>query len=139
MIEDLKKDLDKISNHEKAMTCKRFFKTGPGEYGEGDRFIGATMPEMRIIAKRYADMPIDQAMELLDSGVHEHRMTGLIMLVNKFLKSAGDRQRIYELYLSKTSRINNWDLVDVTCHHIVGKFLMDKDRSVLYKLARSKS
>lgn len=137
---EIKKVMEKTSNHKKARLYQRFFKTGPGEYGEGDVFIGLTMPQQRLIAKRFSDISISQIKEMLDSPVHEHRMTALIILTNKFKRSDDDeKKKIFDFYIANTHRINNWDLVDVTCPHIVGTYLLDKDRAILHRLARSKN
>lgn len=120
---------------------QRFFKTGPGEYGEGDIFIGVTVPNVRRTDRRYyADTSLEDKLKLLRSGIHEERLLALIMLVLKYAKEdTSGKERIYKFYLRNTAFINNWDLVDLTAHHIVGAYLEDKDRGPLYKLARSKS
>jgi 3-methyladenine DNA glycosylase AlkD len=134
MIEFLKKELLASRNDEKANLYQRFFKTGRGEYGEGDKFLGLSMPQQHEIANKYYKISLNNVQELLDSTFHEFRMTGLLILVRKF---KGDEKNVFDFYLKNLSRINNWDLVDVTCHKIVGAYLLDKDRSVLYDLARS--
>ncbi len=134
---DIKKELQKHARPDKAKILQRFFKTGKGQYGEGDKFIGVTMPEQRAIAKKFTQLSLTEIQALLNSKVHEHRMTGLIVLVNKY-KQSKDKKKYYDFYLKNTNRINNWDLVDVTSPHVVGHYLFDKDRSILYQLARSK-
>ncbi|MBI5742582.1 MAG: DNA alkylation repair protein, partial [Candidatus Niyogibacteria bacterium] len=119
-----------------------FFKTAPGEYGAHDFFIGITMPEARRIAKKFQDILLADAVKLLETREHEHRMTALLILIYKY--NAGDKmlqKRIFDIYLSNTKHINNWDLVDVTAEHIVGAWLCDRREkmAVLKKLARSKS
>jgi len=134
----IKKKLRKYSNKKKAAILQRFFKTGPGEYAEGDVFIGATVPCVRKVAEEYEDIGMDDIARIIRSPIHEERMLALLILVSKF-KSARklDRKKIYEFYLDSTIFINNWDLVDLTAHHIVGDFLKDKDKDILYKLAGS--
>jgi 3-methyladenine DNA glycosylase AlkD len=134
----IKKRLEQIANKEKAEVLQRFFKTGPGEYGEGDVFIGVKVPDLRKIAKDFRDIVTKDVIVLLESAVHEERLLALLILVGKYAK--GDetaKKEIYKLYLDKTKFINNWDLVDVTAHHIVGDYLMNKNKDPLYGLARS--
>ena len=131
----------KIGSPKKAESSAWFFKTGKGQYGYGDKFIGVTIPEQRIIAKQFFDLSITEIQKLLNSKLHECRMTALIILVNQFKKAKSDektREVIYDFYLSNTKNINNWDLVDASCE-IVGLYLLTKNRAVLYKLAKSKS
>lgn len=138
--ENVKKELKKASNNEKVAVYQRFFKTGKGEYGEGDRFIGVTVPEQRGIAKKYQTLSLAEISHLLASPVHEHRLTGLIILTYRFAQAPeGDRQAIFEFYLAQTERINNWDLVDATAPNIVGEHLISRDWSVLKRLAVSDS
>jgi len=132
-----KNDLLKSSNKRKAKILQRFFKTGPGEYGQGDIFIGVTVPQIRKLAKKYQELPLIQVEKLLKSPIHEQRLLALIILVLNFPK--GNQTEIYRLYLQNTKYINNWDLVDLTAGHIVGAYLWDKNRAILYKLVRSKS
>jgi len=122
------------------MILKRFFKIGPGEYGEGDIFIGVKVPEIRVVAKRYMGLNLAVVEKLLSSSVHEERLTALLILVLKFNMSEEDeKRRIFRLYLKNTKHINNWDLVDLSANRIVGEYLMDKDKNVLYKLTASRS
>lgn len=116
----------------------RFFKTGKGQYGEGDKFLGVVVPNTRLVAKRHKDEPFRVMAELLDSEWHECRLCALLMLVERFKKSDEmGKKAIYDFYLSKTSRINNWDLVDLSAPGIVGEYLKDKSRDDLYRLAGS--
>ena len=138
--EQVKAELERLSNPEHAMKLQGFFKTGKGEYGEGDVFIGVRVPDQRRIAKKHRNTPLNDAMELLRSEIHEHRLTALFILTEQF--SRGDeetRQRIVELYLGNTAHVNNWDLVDSSAHKILGEWLVDKPRDVLYELAGSES
>lgn len=124
---------------EKAIVLPRFFKTGKGEYGEGDKFLGITVPNIRLVARQYGHAPLDVVNRLLDSEWHECRMCALLMLVMKYKKAAEqEKQAIFDLYLSRTERINNWDLVDLSAPNIVGEHLYSStDRTILYRLAES--
>ena len=124
---------------EKAIVLPRFFKTGKGEYGEGDKFLGVIVPNIRLVAKQYSHAPLDVVNRLLDSEWHECRMCALLMLVMKYKKAAEEeKQAIFDLYLSRTERINNWDLVDLSAPNIVGEHLYSStDRTILYRLAES--
>jgi 3-methyladenine DNA glycosylase AlkD len=137
-IQKIKKRLEQIANKEKAEFLQQFFKTGPGEYGEGDVFIGVKVPDLRKVAKDFRDMAIKDVIVLLESAVHEERLLALLILVSKYAKgNETAKKEIYKLYLNKTKFINNWDLVDVTAHHIVGDYLMNKNKDPLFSLARS--
>lgn len=134
----LKKDLHALGSPEKAQFLKRFFKTAPGEYAAGDQFIGVVVPNSRIIAKKYKTLPLAEVKTLLISPIHEERLVALFILIHQFSKGTTAIQKeIYELYLSHTAYINNWDLVDSSAAHIVGAYLADKPRDVLYSFARS--
>lgn len=124
---------------EKAIVLPRFFKTGKGEYGEGDKFLGVTVPNIRLVAKQYSHVPLEVVSRLLDSEWHECRMCALLILVMKYKKAAEqEKQAIFDLYLSRTERINNWDLVDLSAPNIVGEHLYSStDRTILYRLAES--
>ncbi len=121
-----------------AAYSQHFFKTGKGEYGEGDTFLGIRVPILREQAKRYSDMPLKEVRLLLKSPFHEERLCALLILVQKFAK--GDEKEkmiIYRLYVNNTKYINNWDLVDSSAHHIVGAYLADKDKQPLYTVVQS--
>lgn len=121
-----------------AQILQRFFKTGPGEYGEGDRFIGVRVPAIRRVAKTFRDLTLDETIRLLHSDIHEERLLALIILTEKYRKGTDDEQKmVYELYLSNTRYINNWDLVDLSAEHIAGAYLRDRSREPLYSLAQS--
>jgi 3-methyladenine DNA glycosylase AlkD len=138
MVSELKQELHKLGSPEKAAASAGFFKTGPGQYGEGDVFIGVSLPEQRRVAKRYLQMLIDQVEDLLMSPVHEFRMTALIIWVEQFKRGYEAQQRgIYQFYLAHTNWVNNWDLVDVSAEHIVGGWIQDRDTGVLDRLAVS--
>ncbi|MDR1005003.1 MAG: DNA alkylation repair protein [Prevotellaceae bacterium] len=116
----------------------RFFKTGKGGYGEGDHFLGVVVPHTRTVAKQHKAEPLGVVTELLQSRWHECRLCALLMLVERFRKSdEGEREQIVTLYLANTSRINNWDLVDLSAPGIVGEYLLDKPRDLLYQLVES--
>lgn len=126
-------------NHEKAAHYPKFFKAGPGEYAEGDRFLGVVVPDQRKIARQFRDLPIQESRRLLTSDWHEERLTALFILVGQYQK--GDekiRKSIYELYTRHFQHVNNWDLVDSSAHLIVGPYLKTEDRIILRKWARSK-
>lgn len=127
-------ELQSLENPAKAKLLSRYFKTGKGEYGEGDKFIGLTVPLIREIAKKYRDIPLTEVEKLLHNKTHEFRLTALIILTYKKLT-----KEIVDLYLRNTKYINNWDLVDLSSHEILGTYLVDKPRGILYKLAKSKN
>ncbi|MFC1625083.1 DNA alkylation repair protein [Patescibacteria group bacterium] len=138
-ISELKKELKKHSNKRDAAISQRFFKTGKGEYGEGDIFLGIKTAVTKEIAKKYMDISLTENEKLLQSNIHTHRGVALRILIHKFEKADEKlRNEIYKLYLRNTKYINNWDLVDISAPNIVGVYLLDKDRKILYKLARSK-
>jgi len=121
-----------------AAIARRFFKTGPGEYGEGDLFLGIKVPVVRRLAREYRDVPLGVVEKLLCSGFHEERQLALFILTRKFAEAdETGRGRIYKLYLGHTRHINNWDLVDASAEHIVGAYLAERSRKPLYRLARS--
>ena len=130
--------LQALSDAEKREIFPKFFKAGKGEYGEGDRFLGVTVPNIRAIAKLHKDISIEEIRELIQSEWHEVRLCALIIMVEKSKKKdEALRQQLFDLYLSQTNRINNWDLVDLSCRFIVGEYLLDKSRDILYHLAQS--
>lgn len=140
MIDNIKKDLRKLARRDKANTLQRFFKTGPGQYGEGDRFIGVMVPDIRKVSQKYKDLPAKEALELLHSSFHEERLCALLILVEQYKKGDQKKQKaIFDLYLKNYKYINNWDLIDLTAPRIVGAYLMDKPKAILYKLAKSKN
>jgi len=137
-LKNLEKDFLNLANPPKAKILARFFKTGKGEYGEGDKFLGLTVPQQRSLVKKYKDLALSDCLKLLASEFHEHRLTALLIMVYQYEKTE-KKEEIYSLYLQNTKYINNWDLVDLTAPKIVGNFLLNKDRSILYRLARSKN
>jgi len=127
-----------LGNPERALGAQRYFKTGPGEYGEGDVFVGVRVPELRKLAREYRSLPVSDAVRLLHDPVHEVRLFALLMMVQSFSQAVPSKQeRICQLYLKHTRFINNWDLVDVSAEHIVGAYLMGRDQTPLDTLARS--
>ncbi|MGD8548114.1 MAG: DNA alkylation repair protein, partial [Desulfobacterales bacterium] len=124
-IKNIRKKLQRLGSVENANVLQRFFKTGPGEYGEGDVFLGVRVPELRKLVKEYQDITLKEVMQFLRSSIHEERMFALLILVSKYSKrNETVKKRIYELYLQHTKFINSWDLVDGSAQHIVGAFLM---------------
>lgn len=135
-------ELQKLANPEKAEFVSRYFKTGKGEYGEGDIFLGITVPAQRIVAKRYKDLSLSEIEKLLHSPIHEYRLTALMILYARFPKASESEQKeIYNFYLQNTKWINNWDLIDSSAREIVGAWLVHhpKETKILYILAKSKS
>jgi 3-methyladenine DNA glycosylase AlkD len=138
MLKQITAELHKLSDPTRAKHSQRFFKTGPGEYGEGDIFLGLTMPQIRVVAKKhFKEVDFDVVQELVKSKYHEFRMCALVMLVYKYEKFESERKKIYGFFLRNTKYINNWDLVDVTVPKTIGAYLVDNDRSVLYQLVKS--
>jgi 3-methyladenine DNA glycosylase AlkD len=136
----IRSELKSLSDPAKARVLARFFKTGPGDYGEGDRFHGVVVPTIRGVVKAHRKAPGWEIRKLLRSQFHEERLTALLILVDQYQR--GDdlqKRKIYDLYLASTPYINNWDLVDLTAQHIVGAYLDGKETSVLSRLALSKS
>ena len=131
-------ELQALSDDEKREIFPKFFKAGKGEYGEGDRFLGVTVPNVRAIAKQHKDIALAEIQELIQSEWHEVRLCALLIMVEKSKKKdEALRQQLFDLYLSQTDRINNWDLVDLSCRFIIGEYLLDKSRDILYQLAQS--
>lgn len=136
----LRLEIKAHANLVKAKTLLRFFKTGPGEYAEGDKFYGLMVPQSREIARKYSDLSLADVEKLLHSDIHEERVIALFILVDQFAKGdAPIRQRIHDLYLANTKYINNWDLVDLSAQYLVGGHLRGKSKKRLEKLAQSKN
>ena len=140
-LRDLQRELESLANPAKAAVLKRFFKTGPGEYGEGDRFRGIKVPETRKLAKAYSHLSIQDATTLLKSPWHEDRLLALFLLIQHYRKAdATSRNAIHRLYLDQIGKgVNNWDLVDSSAEYLVGAHLEHNDISLLEKLARDKN
>lgn len=132
---DLKSEIRKHANKEKSLIYQRFFKTGKGQYGEGDKFLGLSVPESRKIAEQFLDIGFAEIKEYLNSEWHEERLIALLILVENYKKNKD--KRIVDFYLNNLEAVNNWDLVDLTADKILGHFLFDKDKKLLYELAKS--
>lgn len=144
-LKQLNQELEKLSNPRKAILLQRFFKTGKGQYGEGDIFLGINVPEQRKIVKKFKDKINSADVQILfNSKIHEKRLIGLLSLIEHYKTACKNKDRekerkIFEFYLNnaKNNNINNWDLVDLSAHKIIGNFLLDKNRKILYQLAGS--
>ena len=137
-VETIQAKLKKRSSKEKAKILQRFFKTGPGEYGEGDIFLGVKVPELRLVAKEYIDISLKECGRLLSSKIHEERMLALLILIKNFTSgNETAKERIYQFYMRKTKYINNWDLVDLSAPHIAGAYLINRSKKELHALAKS--
>lgn len=137
-LDRIRRDMTAWADPKRAAVSLRFFKTGPGEYGAGDVFAGLAVPKVRALARTYRDLPLRDVRTLLRSKVHEERQLALFILVDQFRKAdESARKVIYDLYLSHTRYVNNWDLVDGSAEHIVGLFLKDKPKTPLFRLAKS--
>lgn len=137
-VPNLQNELRQLSNKETAEHSQRFFKTGKGQYGEGDRFLGIRVPVLRKIAKKYRGISVDECYQLLKSQFHEERLLALLILAAIFDKANNEgRKAVYILYLDNTRFINNWDIVDCSAEHIVGAYLRGADKQPIYNLAKS--
>lgn len=131
-------ELQSVGTPEKAAHLQKFFKTGPGQYGEGDVFIGVVVPQTRLIARANLQTPMSELRKLLKSNYHEARLCALLILMERFKKaSEKERTEIHTFYLKHSHYVNNWDLVDLTCPTMIGEYLLHKDRKILYRLADS--
>lgn len=136
----VRRELDKLKSKKQASGAQKFFKTGPGEYSEGDIFLGISVPQQREVAKKFQDLSLTEVEKLLESPIHEHRFTALEILVFQFEQgSVKEQKRIVEFYLQHLRRVNNWDLVDTSAPYILGEWLVEHERSILGKLSRSKN
>lgn len=144
-ISEFKKEMDRLKNPEKGIFLQRFFKTGVGQYGHGDVFFGITVPQQRIVATKFKELNLSDLKAILSSKIHEYRLTALIILVAEYKKSGAKgkkptaRREIVKFYLANRRNINNWDLVDSSAPYILGDYYLDKDKTVLYRLAKSKN
>ena len=133
-------NLEALSNAEAALFARRYFKTGPGEYAEGDLFRGIRVPVLRKMVPSLDGAPLPEVIRLLESAFHEDRLLALLLLMRRFVKGNEPlRQQIHEIYLEHTRYINNWDLVDISAQYLVGAFLRLRDRTLLYRLVESES
>jgi len=141
MVFQIKSELKKYIKPEKVAIFANFFKTGQGQYGEGDLFLGINVPDQRTVAKLFQnEATLSDVDSLLKEKYHECRLTALLILVEKYKKSSDEnKKRIVDFYLENLKRVNNWDLVDLTAPKILGNYLLDKDRKILYRLARSEN
>lgn len=140
MLTEIRQELKNLAEPEKVTAYQRFFKTGVGEYGEGDIFLGLTGPKTRSVAKKYARASDLDLQQLLQSKIHEERLCALLILIKQFQKGDEKKQKlIFDFYLQNTFNINNWDLVDLSAPNIVGSFLLDKERKILFSLAKSEN
>ncbi|WP_045221710.1 DNA alkylation repair protein [Desulfonatronum thioautotrophicum] len=138
MLQQARDALRECASEADARHLQRFFKTGPGDYAEGDRFIGVRVPATRKVARMFRVMSLADAHALLASEIHEERLLALLILINQYQRGSADqKQAIFDLYLANTPHINNWDLVDVSAEHVIGAHLWDKSRVPLFSLARS--
>lgn len=128
----------RVAHPKQAALLMRFFKTGKGQYGEGDIFWGLMVPQSREIARQFSNLPLSEIKKLLQSKVHEIRLIGLLILVEQYKKVA-DKKKIVDFYLKNLAAVNNWDLVDLSAHKILGDWFLDKPTGVIEKLARSKN
>ncbi|MCJ7664945.1 MAG: DNA alkylation repair protein [Desulfobacterales bacterium] len=138
IVPEIRTRLQRLGTKKRAKISRSFFKTGPGEYGAGDIFLGVTVPALRRLATEYQAITLAERIRLLRSAIHEERLLALLLLVRSYAK--GDqsaKKTIYELYLKNSQFVNNWDLVDASAEHIVGAFLRGKSKRPLYALARS--
>ncbi len=137
---DLQNELAKYASDADAVFLQKFFKTGKGQYGEGDQFIGVRVPMTRKVCKQFKDLPLPEVQKLFDSPIHEHRLAAVILLASSYPRAGKEGQKkIYDLYLANVwkGRINNWDLVDVSAGYVIGMHEYGTDRKILFQLARS--
>jgi len=135
----VQREIKKLASPTRAGLLGRFFKTGPGQYGEGDKFLGLTVPQVRIIVKKYYQaLTLPETAKLLASPYHEFRLTGALILIAKYQTAEiKNKKKFFAFYFENIKAFNNWDLVDLTAHKIVGDYLLDKDRKILFSLAKS--
>jgi 3-methyladenine DNA glycosylase AlkD len=140
--EDIRRELKSMADPGKAAIMQRFFKTGPGQYGEGDIFIGVMVPQSRRVAKKFCQLPLGEVRTLLYSHIHEERLVALLILAWSYSSVSSSREKeeqIVKFYLDNIKQVNNWDLVDLSAPNILGAHLVDRERSLLYMLAGSEN
>lgn len=137
-LKQLQDDIKEKSSPEKALILQRFFKTGPGEYGEGDVFAGIKVPDLRKLAKKYNNLQLIEIKSLIKSTIHEERLIALFILIEQYKKTT-NQKAIYDFYISNIRHVNNWDLVDLSAPHIVGHYLFDKNRDILQEWSLNKN
>lgn len=139
-LSDVRRRLESLGDPDDAAFLQRFFKTGTGDYGAGDRFLGIRVPVTRRVAREFRTLPLEDVEALLYEPWHEARLLGVVLLADRYAKALpSERERIYKLYLRNADRVNNWDLVDASAPNIVGRHLLERPRAVLDKLARSEN
>ncbi|MCH7515703.1 MAG: DNA alkylation repair protein [Bacteroidetes bacterium] len=139
-LKNLRKVIRDSANEKHANTMQWFFKTGKGEYGEGDKFVGIKVPVQRKIAKKFLDLENEDLKILLNSKIHEERLIALLILVDKYQTvNEKGKEKVYKFYLKNSNKINNWDLVDLSAPKIIGEHLLKNDKQILFKFARSKN
>lgn len=139
-LQQFRKELKALGDPAKAAILQRFFKTGPGQYGEGDVFLGVTVPQNRQLVQKYQDLSLPDLLSLLKSEIHEERLASLLILVRQYRRGdEAKRRETYQFYIDNSNRINNWDLVDSSAEHIVGPYLKNRSKAPLLRLARSKN
>ena len=136
MINKLQKEIQSLTNSNRGKSESRFSKTGPGDYAEGQIFLGIKTSIKRNLAKKYAELNLNDIKKFIEENIHDHRFIALIILIKKYKR---DKQKIVDFYLENSKKWNNWSLVDISADKILGNFLLDKDRKVLYELARSEN
>lgn len=137
---DVKRKLMKLEDKKQAKILSGFFKTGKGQYGEGDVFLGVKVPLQRRVAKEFKGLALGELGKLIKSKIHEHRLTSLFILIDNYKRAdENEKKRIFDFYIKNAKMVNNWDLVDLSAPNIVGEYLLDKDRKILYKLVKSKN
>lgn len=132
----LLKELSLNANSKKALQSAKFFKTGPGDYAEGEKFLGIYTPDLRSIVKKFPEITLNEILDLLQAEFHEEKLAGVFALVFKYKQ---EPKKVFDFYIKHSKLINNWDLVDQSAHYILGDYLLDKNRSILYQLAKSKN
>jgi 3-methyladenine DNA glycosylase AlkD len=142
--DDVRKELKSMADPDKAAILQRFFKTGPGQYGEGDIFIGVIVPQSRQVAKKFSQLPLGEVRTLLYSRIHEERLVALLILARRYSSASSrmEKEEIVKFYLDHIKQVNNWDLVDLSAPNILGAHLVDsrdRRRRLLYRLARSEN
>jgi 3-methyladenine DNA glycosylase AlkD len=138
VIAAIQRELDRLADPGHAMILQRFFKTGPGEYGEGDRFRGIRVPVLRKVARKYRRLSLAEAEQLLQSAFHEDRLLALLILIHRYYQGDALQGDIHRLYLKQRRFVNNWDLVDASAPHLVGHYLRDRAKDPLTRLAASR-
>ena len=139
-LQSFKSTLLSYADEKRANDLARFFQTHPGGYGEGDTFLGVKVPDQRAVSKQfYKELNLEEIALLLNENIHEHRLTAVFMLVLKYekAKTEGEKQAVVDCYLENVSGVNNWDIIDSSCHKILGPWLIDKDKRLLYEFAAS--